>query len=607
MARDRHLKRGERDATARRPFPVARVAWALAALEFVSVTLTISGVGLTWDEPFYYRAGLFTFHWWLTLPFQLARHLTRSGIASAWDLNPEHPPFAKLVFGATFYLFHAWLPVADPLTAFRLGGALFGALAVGAAFAFAAEGISPRAGFLAAAFVAFSPRLFFHFHLAALDGAAAAMCVAAAYAWWRAQQRPTTTRTVVAGVVLGLAVATKSVAFVLPVALLAWAILAKRAFRRETWIPFFIAPVVFFVQWPGLWLDPVNNFIAFLRFQSAHDVNAPSYYFGAIEYPPPWHYPFVLTILVVPLPLAIFGIGGFVRGAKEAFARRALVTPLWMFAAGAFLVAAALGPRYDGERLFEPAFPFFALLAASGLDATLVRWLAPQKKRAFASFAPSPTTRVTLAAVAVALLLAPCAVATWNTRADGEVYYNELAGGTASAADHGFTTEYWSAGMTGLVDWMNANVPRNGSVYIADEGFGAQLFAPLRGNAFPDFVLARDPALTAKAAFTPRLRPDIAIGVPTLAESGVPVVGSDPCAEDPPTTQCLPLLYPGPWEIGPRPGTNLVLVCFDQGDFTPFDAHVIDTGKLRAEVRVDGARVAAIYEVTLSAQNPKGP
>jgi len=96
-------------------------------------------------------------------------------------------------------------------------------------------------------------------------------------------------------------------------------------------------------------------------------------------------------------------------------------------------------PKYNGVRLFLPAFPFLAALAGGGyawVERGLMQLLkadAEQKRR----------LSVLAAAALGALLLYPGANGVIRTHPYQLAYYNELVGGTAGATRRGFETIYW--------------------------------------------------------------------------------------------------------------------------------------------------------------------
>jgi hypothetical protein len=96
-------------------------------------------------------------------------------------------------------------------------------------------------------------------------------------------------------------------------------------------------------------------------------------------------------------------------------------------------------PKYNGVRLFLPAFPFLAALAGGGFawaERGLVRLLKAEtgEKRRLSVLA---------AAALGALLLYPGANGVIRTHPYQLAYYNELVGGTAGATRRGFETIYW--------------------------------------------------------------------------------------------------------------------------------------------------------------------
>ena len=110
-------------------------------------------------------------------------------------------------------------------------------------------------------------------------------------------------------------------------------------------------------------------------------------------------------------------------------------------------------PAHDGLRQLVPSFFFLPVLAAFG-----ARWLANRPARLVAR-------RLGQAVVTGCL-----ATAGWSTLSFHPyelAYYNALIGGPAGAKAAGMeSTYFWDTASADVLEWMNANLPRNSTVLI---------------------------------------------------------------------------------------------------------------------------------------------
>ncbi len=98
------------------------------------------------------------------------------------------------------------------------------------------------------------------------------------------------------------------------------------------------------------------------------------------------------------------------------------------------------------------AMPFLSVLAGRALE--LAADALPQRLR-LAGF--STVAWLTLLASLLGLL---------HLGNFGTSYYNELAGGVRGAADLGMQRQYWSNNVTGVLDWINRNLPPGARLYL---------------------------------------------------------------------------------------------------------------------------------------------
>jgi hypothetical protein len=233
-----------------------------------------------------------------------------------------------------------------------------------------------RAGLLALALYALDPLAIAHGGLATLDLAAAAAVFVAAAAAGAALARGRPARLALAGVLAGLALATKATALVLlPVlALVVAAPLARRggpAWRevgaraaRAALIAALAAAVLALACWP----EGLSAWWRALALQRAHSTAGhAAYALGAHRVGGwPWYYP-VAWAIKTPLPLLASTLAGcalLLAGLRAAPDRAALVV-----GPPALLLAAAIGSGVCiGVRQLLPATPFLAVAGGIALE-----------------------------------------------------------------------------------------------------------------------------------------------------------------------------------------------------------------------------------------------
>jgi len=402
---------------------------------FVVGAVASTRPGITWDEPGYVTAGYSYCLWFNGLS---PDSFTRSAIDARWQINSEHPPAAKLLYGLAGAL-EGGRGLLAMLTA-RLWAALMFAALAGLVYGFTAAQFGRLSGVLAALSLVLMPRVFGHGHLAALDVPVALACLAATWAFCRpavfAATRGGRLRAAAAGVVWGVALLTKLNAAFLPAILIPW---AGWVYRKRAVLPCVIligvGGLTFVAGWPWLWHDTAARIGRYTVNKTERltdgdraggTTNVPVHYFGRTyrERRAPWHYPLVMTLVTVPLGLLVFsGIG--IRKALARGRHRGIGALILASASVHLLVFVLPGvPKYDGVRLFMPAFPFLACLAGIGAAQVWTWW--GRAGRA-----------------AVLGVLTVTAVVLYATHPYELSYYNVLVGGAGGARRLGLETTYW--------------------------------------------------------------------------------------------------------------------------------------------------------------------
>jgi hypothetical protein len=494
-----------------------RVGWrdhligaGIALLYTVALALTARTIGFPRDEGTYFRAASSYVGWWVELLEHPEQALRQGAIDAAWGINHEHPPLMKTLFGISWYVLHErWHVLADASTAYRLPAMCLAGVALWITYVFGARAWSRTAGLVAAALLGLMPRVFFHSHLACFDVPIMTMWLLCVYVHWRAQEEGGVPWALAAGVVFGLALATKHNAWMLPAVVVPHALFVHRVAllgelkAGRLSVPAslvsmaVIGPIVFYALWPYVWNDTIPRVEWWAEFQLNHEYYNMEYlgrnYFGP---PSPKSYLPVMVAATVPaITLLVFLIGVFDRAASGgrrlyAWAQAKIVwvvptlpppdrapeassrgeTDLLI----ALALAVAVGPFFlpktpifGGTKHWLPAYPFVALLGGRGFD--LVR---SAMRRAVAEI-PKAMPWACDAALVASVLLAPLAV-TWHSNPFGLSSYTPLVGGTAGGADLGLNRQFWGfTSQNAAEEYLNEHAPHSASVFIHDTTWDA--------------------------------------------------------------------------------------------------------------------------------------
>jgi 4-amino-4-deoxy-L-arabinose transferase-like glycosyltransferase len=276
----------------------------------------------------------------------------------------------------------------------------------------------------------------------------ASVYLLAALALYRMLLHGKRSQTVVAGLAVGLAFATKLNVFTLVPAALLWIALYRRDRKTLARLVacFIVGAMLFFVLWPWLWRDPVGRTWEFLTWTAGLQDERFTYYLGQWWAGAPFHYPLAMLVVLVPLAIAVAGVLGAVRLFRETRDPAAG----WVLLNLTLVVAVAgsgMVPIYGGPRQFLAAFPLWAICAGVG-----VGWLASR-----VSLRPAVTL------VAYAVLSLPGIL--WTGTANSLEYYGEAIGLVPGARALGFETTYLADTYKPAVGWLNEVAPEGATVY----------------------------------------------------------------------------------------------------------------------------------------------
>jgi 4-amino-4-deoxy-L-arabinose transferase-like glycosyltransferase len=345
------------------------------------------------------------------------------------------------------------------LFAFRLQNLIFVFVLTVSLYMLVFDTFGPSVALLSTVSFFVLPRAFYDAHIAALDYPMAALWAATACAFWKGLRSPRWM--LLASFCLGLALLTKIHGAFLHVTLVAWFVVWYRAElwhlvrkpgaaslkkqRRVVWALLallLIPPVVFVLGWPWLWPQPITRIVGYFQGLLQH-FTVPVYYFGQRYAYAPWHYPFVMTAITLPLIVLIpllYGLFRILTPPDRAAKLFLLVNAAVPILALAFLTRC----KYDGVRLFLPAFPFICAIAAIA-----VRDLYRLARRA----------RLGRAFLICFLLLFGISVYASVVRYHPHqaCYYNEIVGGIRGATEKGFETVYWGGPYKDILGWLKAH------------------------------------------------------------------------------------------------------------------------------------------------------
>lgn len=458
------------------------IALLLAVAAFASVALSYRGIGHSWDEALYLKPAERAAAWMQgVINSGDDTMLRKEAVDRHWGtqltghdpLHPEVAPVPKLLPGAGLTYLKEPLQV-DEMTAMRLPNAALFGLTVALLFLLGTREYGRIAGFGAALFYVLMPRVFGHAHIAASETPLAFFTVLTVWCFLVGNRFwPFALFT---GIAFGFAIATKVTALALPLPLILWGQLYKRReYASNVFAMLVVAPAVALVLWPWLWYDSFARFVNYLGFYLEHQKTA-VYYLGRIwgygSPTAPLTYPLHITAVALPEWLLFFLALGLLRAVFSTISRPvsvlfALLAIFWIS-----LSMMPNAPRYDGERLWFPAFAFIALLAGGGFSLLFGRVRKWRERRDVAS-AHRETGYV--AALSLLVIAIYGAGDLYFTHPNELNYFNWIAGRAKGAYDDGFETSYWGEAVNDDVTAYLSQITKPGDkvkvLALNDEAF----------------------------------------------------------------------------------------------------------------------------------------
>ena len=421
------------------------LAALFALLGFVLVVSTYRGFGMSWDEAYYYGPAKKTLEWGAKAVSgdQTAMSAKEIDAAFAGEKNIQELPMApKLIFASGIWLGKA-LGIDAQYIAMRIPIAVCYGLSLMIIYLLAGKYYARTGAILSVLCYMTIPRIFGHAHLAGTETILILMSLAMTYCFVQGLDR--WPWAVLTGIVFGLGLATKFNAVFFPFALLIWAHLFQRRFyANNIFAIIFLAPVVMFLVWPWLWPDPSYRILNYLAFFTTHK-SIPVHYFGQTFpfigpdgfVPTPWSYPLIMTAFTTPVLILLLALLGLARTMANLKRHDIGMLYLLQFAAPITISALPFAPKYDGVRLFLPAFPYLALRAGGGAAGVAAQirgfGLARQRQGAAQFF-------VTILAVAI---IGNGVIIISRYHPHELSYWNAMAGGLQGARRAQMETTYW--------------------------------------------------------------------------------------------------------------------------------------------------------------------
>lgn len=434
----------------------------LFCLGTLAILASSFNVGMCWDEAYYVDASRDTLDWLSATSARDGFALTDADLINHyWDAARREPRGHGAI---TRWLTAIGMALSPndraPLGWMRAPVAVCFGLTLVLVYALARHCYGHITAWIAVTAYFFMPRVFGHAHFAVTETPTTMLTVATVYAFLRGLKSPRWA--MACGVLFGLSVATKINGLFLPVMLLPWAfVFRRREALNNLYAMIFLGPAAAIAAWPWMWTDPVAHFLQYLAWNVQHGqigiLYAGTLY--GLQNPAPWSYPLAMTAITLPagtLLLLALGVARALQAPRRYFAMTVLSA--WAAFVPMIVLMRPDGPKYDGVRLFLPAFPFLAILAGLG-GSVIVRIAAIFDK----SRQRVPRSQIALLAIAALIAIdGGCAIV--GTAPYYLSYYNTLVRGRAGAAG-AYEVTYWGEALNrAAIEQINTKVPDGASL-----------------------------------------------------------------------------------------------------------------------------------------------
>lgn len=468
----------------------ANIWAALLVLIFLFTgVLTLRYYGLTWDESLgnlFFGERYFQFFSsfnpkFLDFDMNLAihsQHPLNLYLSPFRNTPNEFPPLADTLSAATMYLFSYTLGWLNPIDGFHLFTILLAAVFLWVTYRFFAPRIGKFTALLAIIFLGTFPRFWADMHFNVKDVPETLFFGLTLMTYWSWYEKPRWTKALLAGVLMGCALAVKANAIFIPVLLLlavlpwnfrkaAWLDLIRH-FARTFWqygIMMVSALGAYILSWPYLYADPYHRLKQYWGYIFSQGGRSGGF---------AWNIdPIRQVVTTLPeffLAAVLVGLVVVVLSAVKSGKVGWRILILWLI----FPILRASLPgmvNFDGIRHFLEFVPAAAVIAAIGFTFVL-HWLEEHLH----------LRREVVDGVAVGLVLINLVWIYTAYFPNLHLYYNSLVGGLSGARD-GFlgadATDYWGTTYRAGMEWINQNAPENSSVQALIAPWIVDISAPV--------------------------------------------------------------------------------------------------------------------------------
>ncbi|GIK56930.1 MAG: hypothetical protein BroJett015_25930 [Chloroflexota bacterium] len=486
-----------------------------ATLTFFLIGLaSLNQYGFTWDEPENLLTGTHYAHYFTSgdeawLDFTAYDAIYRAaGSARPLLYNQEfnapfrYPPVANMTAVATHALFTTRLGWLADTDGYHLAVLLYAALTIFVLACFTWQAFGPTASVAATLALASYPLFFEHAHLNLKDVPFAALTLLALWAYWQGERRERHGRwfwfalaTVAAGLGMGVRVLAVEIWLVIGLAYLpgvwlnrqrGWRMMVRPYLPLLVCVP--LSLLVFLASWPWLWSDPAARLAEHLTFGRDVSRGLRVLYNGQIYAAGetlPWHYTAVIFTLTTPLIVLAGGLVGCGTAVKRSLRQPdpAALMLLALFVLALLRTSWPGMPHYDGTRHMLDGIVAFAGLFGLGFQSItgVISRKLPDREWI-------QRHRQLIPVVLCLLLFTPVILANVRLHPFQGIFYNALAGGTATAASR-FPQEYWGSSFRLGSAWVNQHGDPESLVLARVGGHLAQFYIAPDRQIIPDEVI----------------------------------------------------------------------------------------------------------------------
>jgi len=417
-----------------------KIFWASIILGiFVLLFLTLGAFPITQDETIYIQSAK-SFDLWLqfvkdsVMQGQAHAILDADNIRRYWDVFHEHPSFLKILSALTWRYSHKQL---GEYHALRLATVIGMSVFLGLVGYLLNKKIHWLVGIGAVFMMLSHPRIFGYMHLAEITIQLTWLWFVILILFERGVSQNRYGYLAGSGLLWGLACAAKVTSvLILPVCVVYMLTgVTTRNFRH--WLGLggwgLLGCLSFIASWPMLWGEGLSFFSEHIGHFYRENQTILTYYMGAYYQNLPWHYPWIMFLVTMPVSWLVtvaYGIYRAVR-VKDSFGILCLINAIVVMG------SLSLYTSYpgDGIRHFLMVYPGLFYLGALGLWHA---WKGTQSEMHFGNKIPKRLVRIFIVGIIGVTIFENIIVFPRNFE-----YYNVLVKGTEGAVRRGFEARYY--------------------------------------------------------------------------------------------------------------------------------------------------------------------